>query len=102
MRKEDVMQMNFTLEKERAIGYNLSKVLREKNITSEQLAERISSPEMHVKGILTGSVSLEEDELQKIAGVVGVDSSALYMEPDAGIKDQGLGINRNFIPVERS
>ena len=49
-----------TLEDERVIGYNVFRIMNEKNITEEQLSNLIDTSEMRIRAIITGSVDVQE------------------------------------------
>ncbi|MGN0506545.1 MAG: helix-turn-helix domain-containing protein [Lachnospiraceae bacterium] len=82
--------MEFTLQRERAIGYNLSRILQEKKMTSEQLAEKVSCNPMHIKAILTGSIGVKEQEIADIAETLEVSSSDICTAHEDEMKDYNI------------
>lgn len=77
------MQETYALELERAIGYNIFQILQKKNMTVAELAGLIGCPEMHMQAIVTGSIHIGEEEIEKIAETLGVDKHKLLDMPDA-------------------
>lgn len=78
------------LEGVRAIGYNISKILKEKKMSTETLAAYLQCPEIHVLAILKGSTELDNEELGAIAEGLGVPVSDILLEPDSGIMDYNV------------
>lgn len=66
-----------TLEDERVIGYNVNRVMNEKEITKERLSNLIHIPEMRIRAIITGSVDIQDEELTLFANGLGVDKEEL-------------------------
>ena len=66
-----------TLKSERAIGYNLDQIMKNKNVTLEQLADLTQTPKIHLQAIITGSIFVQDDELDLIAEKLGIDKGEL-------------------------
>lgn len=66
-----------TLKSERAIGYNLNQIMRKNSVTLEQLAELTQIPIMHIQAIMTGSILVEDSELDLIADKLDVEKNEL-------------------------
>lgn len=65
------------LENDRIIGYNVSRVMNEKNMTKEQLSNLIHIPEMRINAIITGSINIQDEELALFANGLGVEKIEL-------------------------
>ena len=75
-----------TLEDERVIGYNVFRIMNEKNITEEQLSNLIDTSEMRIRAIITGSVDVQEEELDSFADGLGVTKQELLQSvPDENL-----------------
>lgn len=74
----------------RAIGYNISKIMDNKEMSAADLAVQLSCPEIQVQAILKGSAEVEQNELEAIARVLGVSVSEILEEPDSGIMDYNI------------
>lgn len=70
---------------ERAIGYNLDKQLNNRKMSAKDLAALLCCPEIHIQAILTGSVSVDENEIAEIAECLGIGTEELTKEADDGI-----------------
>lgn len=70
---------------ERAIGYNLSKQLKKQKMTAKDLAVLLSCPEIHVQAILTGSIPVEENEIERMAECLNIEKDELTKEADGAI-----------------
>lgn len=66
-----------TLEDERAIGFNLYRIMKEKEITEEQLSNLLHIPEIRIRAIVTGSIDIQEEELDLFASGLDVDKEEL-------------------------
>lgn len=65
------------LEDERIIGYNVNRVMNEKKITKEQLSNLIHIPEMRINAVITGSISVQDEDLTLFANGLGVEKDEL-------------------------
>lgn len=71
------MQTKKRIREERIIGYNIDRLLKERNMTKQELAERLSCDTVHVTELMTGSVAVEDVETQKIASVFQIEMQEL-------------------------
>lgn len=83
------MQMK-TLAEERVVGFNIARLLKEKNITKESLAEMIPCSLSHLQAVLTGSISVREEEIEDIAQRLDVDADEIMREPGDDIADYNI------------
>lgn len=74
----------------RAIGYNISKMMDNKEMSAADLAAQLSCPEIQVLTILKGSGEIKQSELEAIAQVLEVPVSRILEEPDSGIMDYNI------------
>lgn len=81
-----------TLKGERAIGYNLNQIMRNNGVTLEQLANLTQISIIHIQAILTGSILVEDHELDLIADKLGVDKIEL-LQPVSDDKLQHYNIH---------
>lgn len=65
------------LRAEREIGYNVSRIMNEQNMTIEQFIRDAPISEIRFKGIITGSVDVHDDEVDLIAQNLGVENKDL-------------------------
>lgn len=79
-----------TLAEERTIGYNIARLLEEKNMTKESLANMLSCSLTHLQAILTGSISIQEEEIEDIAQKLEVDAGEVMKDPGAGIANYNI------------
>lgn len=70
-------------QKERIIGYNLDKCLREQEVSVTDLAGRLSCDAVKLNELLTGSVAVNEEFLRAIADELGITEEDLEIIPDA-------------------
>lgn len=78
------MQMMKQIKQERNIGYNISRLLKEKGMTDQELADALTCSVLHVIELKTGSVGIEDEELEQIASVFQVEQRELY---EASVED---------------
>ncbi|MDE7198693.1 MAG: helix-turn-helix domain-containing protein [Lachnospiraceae bacterium] len=83
-----MMKVN-TLSDERTIGYHISRIIMEKGQTAEQAADSMEISEMRLRAIMTGSTSVQEEELIHIADMLDVRVEEL-LQP---ISDEDLKTN---------
>lgn len=87
------MQMTQKASFERAIGYNLNKQLDSRNMSAQDMAALLSCPEIHVLAILTESIPVDEEEIDKIAKCLNVEKKELTKEAD----DEILNYNVHYM-----
>lgn len=80
-----------TLKNERAIGYNIDRLMKEQNVAMEQLSELSQIPKMRIQAIVTGSVDVQDTELVTIADKLGVGEKTL-LQPvsDADLQNYNI------------
>ena len=79
------MQTIKRIKEERIIGYNIDRLLRERNMTEQELADRLSCDIVHVTELMTGSVAVEDEETRKIASVFQVEMHELCEAPEKDV-----------------
>lgn len=79
------MQTIKRIKEERIIGYNINRLLREKNMTEQELADRLSCNTVHIKELMTGSVAVEDEETRNIASVFRVEMHELCEAPEKDV-----------------
>ena len=76
---------------ERAIGYHIHRIMQKKNVSIEQIASKLQMPEIRIKAIITGSTDIHEEEMNVIAGELGVDKDELLQSvSDDEMKDYNI------------
>lgn len=87
----DAMMNTNTLLDERAIGYQIGRIIAQKGQTVEQAADSMEISAMRLRAILTGSTSVPEEELTYFADKLGVKTEELLQPiPDEDIKTHNL------------
>lgn len=87
----NVMMKENTLLDERAIGYHISQIIMDKGQTVEQAAAFMGIPAIRLRAILTGSMSVQEEELIHIADKLDVKIEELSEPiPDRDIQTNNL------------
>lgn len=78
------MQMMNQIKQERNIGYNINRLLNEKGMTDQELADALTCSVLHVSELKTGSVGIDDEELHQIASVFQVELRELC---EASVED---------------
>lgn len=86
------MSRTETLKSERAIGYNLNRIMKNNSVTLEQLANLTQTSKMHLQAIITGSIFIQDDELDLIAEKLGINKVEL-LQPVSDDKLQHYNIH---------
>lgn len=79
-----------SLAVERKMGFNINKWMKERFLTVEELAEMLVCSPIHIQAILTGSIGIEEEEIDEIARVLNVERADIVKEPEEDITNYNV------------
>lgn len=85
------MENTNTLLNERAIGYNINRIIQGEETTLEQIADSVQIPVMRFRAIISGSTAIQDEELKAIADSLEVDARELLQPmPDEELYNNNL------------
>lgn len=79
------------------LGENLKTIMKEKGVTSKELAERVGVSQVHISYILNNKRDPSIDLLEKIANVLNVSVSDFYLE-----KNLESQVDSDIVRIERA
>lgn len=79
------------------LGENLKTIMKEKGVTSKELAERVGVSQVHISYILNNKRDPSIDLLEKIANVLNVSVSNFYLE-----KNLESQVDSDIVRIERA
>lgn len=85
------MKNTNVLLNERAIGYHINRIIQEREMALEQIANSTQIPVMRFRAIIKGSTSIQNEELEAIANSLEIDVQELQQPvPDEELYSHNL------------